>query len=56
MALFPTAKVRSPRSGAVAERNNPTSTEWWLHGCNMRERSYTMLKVRRGRCEEIDFI
>ena len=25
MALFPTAKVRSPRSGAVAERSCPTS-------------------------------
>ena len=41
-----------PRSGAEAERSNPTSKEWWLHGCRKAERSYSMFKVRRGRSEE----
>ena len=42
-----------PRSGAAAERSNPTSKEWWLHGCRRTERSYSMFKVRRGDHEEI---
>ena len=34
------------RSGAVAERSNPTSKEWWLRGCRRAERSYSTFKVR----------
>ena len=37
-----------PRSGATAERNNPTSKEWWLRGRRRTERSYSTFKVRRG--------
>ena len=37
----------------AAERSNPTSKEWWLHGCRRAERSYSTFKVRRGSCEEI---
>ena len=28
----PRGATPHPRSGAVAERSNPTSKEWWLHG------------------------
>ena len=45
-----------PRSGAAAERSNPTSKEWWLLGCRRAERSHSMLKVRRGGGEEIPLI
>ena len=41
-----------PRSGAVAERSNPTSKERWLRGCRRAERSYSTFKVRRGGHEE----
>ena len=44
------------RSGAAAERSNPTSKEWWLSGRRRAERSYSMFKVRRGGCEEIPLI
>ena len=44
------------RSGAVAERSNPTSKERRLHGCRRAERSYSMFKVRRGSDEEIPLI
>ena len=37
-----------PRSGAVAERSNPTSKEWWLRGRRRAERSYSTFKVRRA--------
>ena len=37
----------------AAERSNPTSKEWWLHGCRRAERSYSTFKVRRGSTEEI---
>ena len=37
-----------PRSGAAAERSNPTSKEWQLCGHGRAERSYSMFKVRRG--------
>ena len=37
----------------AAERSNPTSKEWWLHGCRRAERSYSTFKVRRGGLEEI---
>ena len=58
---YPTSKVRaaaersyhSPRSGEAAERSNPTSKEWWLHGCRRAKRSYSTFKVRRGGDEEI---
>ena len=35
-------------SGAAAERSNPTSKEWWLHGHRRAERSYFTFKVRKG--------
>ena len=37
-----------PRSGAVAERSNHTSKEWWLCRRRRAERSYSTFKVRRG--------
>ena len=40
----------------VAERSNPTSKEWWLHGHRRAKRSYSTFKVRRGGCEEIPLI
>ena len=36
------------RSGAAAERSNPTSKEWLLLGRRRAERSYSTFKVRRG--------
>ena len=36
------------RSGAVAERSNPTSKEQQLHRFRRAERSYSTFKVRRG--------
>ena len=36
------------RSGAAAERSNPTSKEWRLCGRRRAERRYCMFKVRRG--------
>ena len=45
-----------PRSGAVAERSNPTSKEQWLRGRQRAERSYSTFKVRRGGREEIPFV
>ena len=44
------------RSGAAAERSNPTSKEWWLRGCRRAERTYSTFKVRRGGHEEIPLI
>ena len=44
------------RSGATAERSNPTSKERWLHGCRRAERSYCKFKVRRGGGEEIPLV
>ena len=32
----------------AAERSNPTSEEWRLHGRRRAERSYCTFKVRRG--------
>ena len=37
-----------PRSGAAAERSNPTSKEWQLRGRRRAEKSYSTFKVRRG--------
>ena len=45
-----------PRSGAAAERSNPTSKERWLHQHRRAERSYSMIKVRRDSCEEIPLV
>ena len=44
------------RSGAAAERSNPTCKERQLHGHRAAKRSYSMLKVRRGGHEEIPLI
>ena len=44
-----------PRSGAAAERSNPTSKERLLRGCRRAERSYST-KVRRGGREKIPLI
>ena len=40
----------------AAERSNPTSKGWWLHGCRTAKRSYSTFKVRRGGCEEIPLV
>ena len=45
-----------PRSGAAAERSNPTSKERWLRRCRRAERSYSTFKVRRGSREEIPLV
>ena len=45
----------SPRKLA-AERSNPMSKEWWLHGRKRAKRSYSTFKVRRVGCEEISLI
>ena len=45
-----------PRSGAAAERNNPTSKEQWLHRHRRGKRSYSMFKIRRGSSEETPLI
>ena len=52
----PRRVIPCPRSGAAAERSNPTSKERWLRGCRRAERSYSTSKVRRGSCEEIPLI
>ena len=52
----PRGATPRPRSGAVAERSNPTSKEKWLRGCRRVERSYSTFKVRRGGWEEIPLI
>ena len=54
---WPRGAIPHARSGAAAERSNPTSKERWLHGCRRAERSYYfMFKVRRGGCEEIPLV
>ena len=45
-----------PRSGAVAERSNPTSKQRWLCGHRSAQRSYSTFKVRRGGGEEIPLV
>ena len=45
-----------PRPGAAAERNNPTSKEWWLRRRSRAQRSYSTFKVRRGGGEEIPLV
>ena len=44
------------RTGAAAERRNPTSKEQRLRGRRRSERSYSPFKVRRGNCEEIPLV
>ena len=44
------------RSGAAAERSNPSSKEWWLSGCRRSERSYSTLTIRSGGGEEIPLV
>ena len=44
------------RSGAVAERSNPTSKEQQLCSHRRAKRSYSTFKVRRGGREEIPLI
>ena len=48
MENFNGRETTLPMSGAVAERSNPTSKEWWLHGHRRAEGSYFTFKVRRG--------
>ena len=44
----PRGAIPRLRSGAAADRNNPTSKEQRLCGRRRAERSYSMFKVRRG--------
>ena len=53
---WPRGATPCPRPGAVAEKSNPTSKEWQLHGGKTAERSYSTFKVRRGGCEEIPLV
>ena len=52
----PRGATPHPRSGAAAQRNNPSSKERWLHRPRRSERSYSMFKVRRGGDEEIPLV
>ena len=52
----PTGATPCPKSGAVAERNNPMSKERRLCGLRRAERSYSTFKVRRGCSEEIPLV
>ena len=52
----PRGAIPGPRSGAAAERSNPTSKEWLLHGRRKAERSYSTFKVKRGGHEVIPLI
>ena len=52
----PRGATPHPRSGAAAERSNPTSKEWQLCGHSRAERSYSTFKVRRGGGEEIPLV
>ena len=45
-----------PRSGATAERSNPTSKEQRLRRRRRAERNYSTFKVRRGSREKIPLI
>ena len=52
----PTGATPCPKSGAVAERNNPMSKERRLCGLRRAERSYSTFRVRRGGGEETPLI
>ena len=45
-----------PEVGAAAEKSNPMSKEWQVHGCRRAQRSYPTLKVRKGSGEEIPLV
>ena len=45
-----------PRSGAAAERINPTSKVRWLHRLRRAEKIYFTFKVRKGCCEETSLV
>ena len=45
-----------PEVRAVAERSNPTSKEWRLHGRRRAKRNYSMFNVRSGGREEIPLV
>ena len=45
-----------PRSGAAAQKSNPTSKEQWLRRRRRAERSHSTFKVRRGGGEEIPLV
>ena len=49
-------KIPGPRSGAAAERSNPTSKRRWRHGHRRAKRSYSKFKVRMGGGEEISLV
>ena len=53
---WPRGATPCPRSGAVAERSNPTSKKQWLQRRRMADRSYSTFKVRRSGGEEIPLI
>ena len=48
----PRGATSRPRSGAVAQRSNPTSEKRRLRGHRRAEKSYSTFKVRRGSHEE----
>ena len=50
---WPRGGTPSPRSGAAAERSNPSSKEQWQRGHRRAKKGYSTFKVRRGGCEEI---
>ena len=53
---WPRGATPCPRSGAAAERSNPTSKELRLGGSRRAKRSYSTFKVRRGDGEEIPLV
>ena len=53
---WPRGATPRPRSGAAAEKSNPTSKERQLCRHRRAERSYSTFKVRRGGGEEIPFV
>ena len=53
---WPRGATPHPRSGAVAERGNPSSKERWLCRCRRAERGYSIFKVKRGGGEEIPLV
>ena len=52
----PRGATPRPRSGAAAEKSNPTSKEQWLCRHRRAERSYSTFKVRRGGSEVIPLV
>ena len=54
--MCPRGATPCPRSGEAAEKSNPMSKEWRLHGCRRAKKSYSMFKVRRGGPEEIPLV